>query len=246
MSERDGIWNHRRLDCLLNRLFRRRWKNQSSASLSFERRNHGWPMDSPPKGPVTLKMFPFDYVIVGRQVKNLLSSLQKTYWTYSIGENSASHSAVNTVLTDGLSPWSARPFCRQTNEDAGVPFIYGPGNWRIKGKVQSKPFKIIVFDKFIHTSPSMPPLALLKSALQTNTNSANVCWHTADVCGYGFLGHEVKRWRAIAIRAAILPSVTARCFIKAHEKRTFTVKWIAFRYHDARVMPNWPTVKSLI
>ena len=38
-------------------------KHQSSASLAFERRIHGWPVNSPNKGPVTRKMFPFDDVI---------------------------------------------------------------------------------------------------------------------------------------------------------------------------------------
>ena len=37
-------------------------KHQSSASLAFVRGIHRWPMISPHKGPVTRKMFPFDYV----------------------------------------------------------------------------------------------------------------------------------------------------------------------------------------
>ena len=39
-------------------------KLQSSASLAFVRGTHRWPMDSPHKGPVTWKVFPFDYVIM--------------------------------------------------------------------------------------------------------------------------------------------------------------------------------------
>ena len=39
-------------------------KHQSSASLSFVRGIHWWPVDSPHKGPVTRKMFPFDDVIM--------------------------------------------------------------------------------------------------------------------------------------------------------------------------------------
>ena len=52
--ELDGVSNHRRLDCLLNRLFRRRSK-ETSASLPFVRGIHRWPVDSPHKGqrPVT-------------------------------------------------------------------------------------------------------------------------------------------------------------------------------------------------
>ena len=64
-NERDGLSNHRCLDCLLNRLFRRRLKkHQSSTSLAPLRGIHRWPVDSPHKGPVTRKLFPFDDVIM--------------------------------------------------------------------------------------------------------------------------------------------------------------------------------------
>ena len=39
-------------------------KSQSSASLDFVRGIHRWPVNSPHKGPVTRKMFPFDDVIM--------------------------------------------------------------------------------------------------------------------------------------------------------------------------------------
>ena len=39
-------------------------KHQSSASLAFLWGIHRWPVNSPHKGPVTRKMFPFDDVIV--------------------------------------------------------------------------------------------------------------------------------------------------------------------------------------
>ena len=40
-------------------------KHQSFASLAFAGRIHRWPVDSPHKGPVMRKMFPFDDVIMG-------------------------------------------------------------------------------------------------------------------------------------------------------------------------------------
>ena len=43
-------------------------KHQSSASLAFVRGIHRWPVNSPHKGPVTRKMFPFDDVIMSRYV----------------------------------------------------------------------------------------------------------------------------------------------------------------------------------
>ena len=39
-------------------------KHQSSASLAFVREIHWWPVNSPHKGPVTRKMFPFPDVIM--------------------------------------------------------------------------------------------------------------------------------------------------------------------------------------
>ena len=39
-------------------------KHQSSASLAFVRGIHLWPVNSPDKGPVTRKMFPFDDIIM--------------------------------------------------------------------------------------------------------------------------------------------------------------------------------------
>ena len=42
-------------------------KHQSSVSLAFMRGIHRWPVDSPHKGPVTRKMFPFNDVIMKSQ-----------------------------------------------------------------------------------------------------------------------------------------------------------------------------------
>ena len=52
----DGVSNHRRLDCLLNRLFRRRSKKTSKLRVTG---NPRWPMDSPHKWPATRKCFHF-------------------------------------------------------------------------------------------------------------------------------------------------------------------------------------------
>ena len=57
-NERDGVSNHRRLDCLFNRLFMRRSrKHQSSASLAFVGVTDHL-TNSPHKGPVTREIFP--------------------------------------------------------------------------------------------------------------------------------------------------------------------------------------------
>ena len=67
-------WRHNELAGVLkspaSRLFTRPFihedqrKHQSSASLAFVWGIHRWPMNSPQKGPVTRKMFPFDDVIM--------------------------------------------------------------------------------------------------------------------------------------------------------------------------------------
>ena len=49
-------------------------KHQSSASLAFVRGIHRGPVNSPHKGPVTRKMFPFDDVIMlGEAYKGILT-----------------------------------------------------------------------------------------------------------------------------------------------------------------------------
>ena len=62
-SERDGVSNHQHHDCLSNGLFRRKSK-KTSAALVFVWGIHRWPVNSPHKGPVTRKMFPYDDVIM--------------------------------------------------------------------------------------------------------------------------------------------------------------------------------------
>ena len=56
------------------------WKHQSSASLAFVRGIHRWPVNSPHKGPITRKMFPFDDVIMellGIQFVTLVPALSQ-------------------------------------------------------------------------------------------------------------------------------------------------------------------------
>ena len=62
---RDNVSNHQPHDCLLNRLFRRRSKKTSKLRVTgLCAGNSPGPVNSPHKGPVTRKMFPFDDVIM--------------------------------------------------------------------------------------------------------------------------------------------------------------------------------------
>ena len=62
-NEPNGVSNHRRLDCLLNRLFGPRFKIKGLRHWPLWG-IHRWSVNSPHKGPVTRKMFPFDDVIM--------------------------------------------------------------------------------------------------------------------------------------------------------------------------------------
>ena len=63
-NDHDGVSNHQPHGCLLNRLFRRRSKKTSKLRITgLCVGNSPGPVNSPHKGPVTRKMFPFDDVI---------------------------------------------------------------------------------------------------------------------------------------------------------------------------------------
>ena len=64
-NDNDGVSNHQPHGCLLNRLFRRRSKKTSKLRVTgLCVGNSPGPVNSPHKGPVTRKMFPFDDVIM--------------------------------------------------------------------------------------------------------------------------------------------------------------------------------------
>ena len=58
-NERNGVSDHQRIDCLVSRC-----RSKRTSKLAFVRGIHRWPVNSPPKGPVTRKMFQFDDVIM--------------------------------------------------------------------------------------------------------------------------------------------------------------------------------------
>ena len=64
-NDHAGVSNHQPHGCLLNRLFRCRWKKTSKLRVTgLCAGNSPGPGNSPHKGPVTRKMFPFDDVIM--------------------------------------------------------------------------------------------------------------------------------------------------------------------------------------
>ena len=71
-NERDVVSNHQPHDCLFKRLFRRRSKKRPKFRVTGLCGGiHRSPVNSPHKGPVTRKMFPFDGVIMLKDVTDI-------------------------------------------------------------------------------------------------------------------------------------------------------------------------------
>ena len=72
-NELDGVSSHLRLGCLLNRLFRHRSKKISKLRVTglYAGGIQQWQVNSPHKGSVMRKMFPFDDGIMGKHDKTL-------------------------------------------------------------------------------------------------------------------------------------------------------------------------------
>ena len=68
-NDHDSVSNHQPHGCLLKRLFRRRSKKTSKLRVTgLCVGNSPGPVNSPHKGPVTRKMFPFDDVIMFHKI----------------------------------------------------------------------------------------------------------------------------------------------------------------------------------
>ena len=89
-NDHGGVSNHQPRGCLLNRLFRHSSKKTSKLHITgLCAGNSPGPVNSPHKGPVTRKMFPFDDVIM--IYLNLLRShnANKCPWNVIIGSGNA-------------------------------------------------------------------------------------------------------------------------------------------------------------
>ena len=91
---RDGVSNHRRHNCLLNRLFRRRSKKTFKVRVTGR-----WLVNPPHKGPVMRKMFPFDDVIM----KKPYVFWFKFHWSLFL-ETILIDKQVTTASSNGLVP----------------------------------------------------------------------------------------------------------------------------------------------
>ena len=106
-------------------------KYQSSASLAVVRGIHRWPVNSPHKGPVTRKMFPFDDAIMDITRFNII--WYYIHWTYrwSIAENlnwqigTSSHVLKDEVCDVHPEHWEGWP--QESNSDILVNIGLGNG-----------------------------------------------------------------------------------------------------------------------
>ena len=86
-------------------------KHQSSASLAFDR----WPVNSPRKGPVTRKMFPFDDVVmihVYYKIRILISTSQLTDWYHLTTHEKAWYDTLKYWRQDSVDLWDISCFLR--------------------------------------------------------------------------------------------------------------------------------------
>ena len=116
-NDHNGVSNHQPHGCLLNRLFGRRSKKTSNLRVTgLCMGNSPGPVNSPHKGPVTRKMFPFDDVIMngvktetlGRNLSTLLfSSLNDVYKCTGPMVSGAKSWCWQLTLYGALSFWHA-------------------------------------------------------------------------------------------------------------------------------------------
>ena len=81
-NDHAGVSNHQPHGCLLNRLFGRRSKKTSKPRVTgLCAGNSPGPVNTPHKGPVTRKMFPFDDVImIQREISNEVMTKWSKMW----------------------------------------------------------------------------------------------------------------------------------------------------------------------
>ena len=100
-NDHDGVSNHQPHGCLLNRLFRRRSKKTSKLRVTgLCVGNSPGPVNSPHKGPVTRKMFPFDDVIMNVICTMMFCFNTFCLWqvTFSFIKGNGSYSATTREL----------------------------------------------------------------------------------------------------------------------------------------------------
>ena len=116
------LWRMRTFDSVYSGADQR--KHQSSASLALVRVIHRWRVNSPQKGPVTRKMFPFDDVIMTGKFITVIRVLTGNLFNHAPGNvisKGAMHSYLHPLKHNASNRWlSERLQYLQCNGDATV------------------------------------------------------------------------------------------------------------------------------
>ena len=102
-NDHAGVSNHQPHGCLLNCLFRRRSNKTSKLRVTgLCAGNSPGPMNSPHKGPVTQKIFPFDDVIMGIFWKSQINTMAPNIFPACI---TRSYAALVLIIYDQKGTW---------------------------------------------------------------------------------------------------------------------------------------------
>ena len=113
-NEHDGVSNHRRFDCLLNRLFRPRSMKASKLRLTgLCEGNSPVIGEFPHKGPITRKMFPFDDVIMNMNHYFRVNSFLTNIFFHSLLICSSQYCVLVAWWYHKLNPGDALHSCHQ-------------------------------------------------------------------------------------------------------------------------------------
>ena len=104
-NDHDGVSNHQPHGCLLNRLFRRRSKKTKLCVTGLCVGNSPGPVNSPHKGPVTRKMFPFHDVIIHDKPGNFNLDNYRQFLSVESGP----HLTLSDVCCKLIWIWNAAP-----------------------------------------------------------------------------------------------------------------------------------------
>ena len=125
-NDHDGVSNHQPRGCLLNRLFRCGSKKTSKLPVTgLCAGNSPGPVNSPHKGPVTRKMFPFDDVIMNEARKDECNNVTGRIHGLTFYDDILEiHLLWHTLYTSSFSHYSDVMMSATESQLTGVSIVY--------------------------------------------------------------------------------------------------------------------------
>ena len=155
-NESDGVSNHRRLDCLLNRFFRQIKENIKAL---------------PHKGPVRRKMFPFDDVIMNKS--HIVGQTGSSVPPFSLHPSQRSHVDVSPLPNTSSAVLSEFPLEWVNLIPSSLPTFWCM--WWTGTRHLSNRKPVIIFREPVGNVSSS--LRLLRSAQSLDTHWLGVTFH---------------------------------------------------------------------